>query len=79
VGLVALNSFCALAPKPFYSFESLRAGRFLTFFPPPILSQATYFSSSTSDAEIDFSRSLAGHGSRYIVYRKASRGEEREV
>jgi len=28
-------------------------------------SSATYFGSSTTDAEMDFSRSLAGHGSRY--------------
>ena len=35
--------------------------------PSPVLSQATYFGSSTSDAEMDFSRSLAGHGLRYIV------------
>src|SRR5437588_73284 len=32
-----------------------------TFFPPPILSYATCFGSSTSDAEMSFSRSLAGH------------------
>ena len=49
---------CSCA-KAFYSFESLRAGYFLTFFPPLTLSQATYFGSSTSDAEMDFSRSLA--------------------
>jgi len=50
-----------------------------------VFSQATYFGSSTSDAEMDFSRSLAGHGSRYIcegiddVCRKAGRGEGKEA
>ena len=40
-------------------------GCFLTSFPslPPILSQGT---SSTFDLEMDFSRSLMGHGSRYM-------------
>ena len=54
-GLVALNAFYGLAPKPF------------TVSRLAVFSQATYFGSSTSDAEMDFSRSLAGHGSRYIM------------
>jgi len=31
-----------------------------------LFSQVTYFDSSTSDPEMDFSRSLVGHGSRYM-------------
>ena len=31
-----------------------------------ILLQATYFGSSTSDTEMDVSRSLVGHGSQYM-------------
>jgi hypothetical protein len=68
VGFVAFNLVLWSCAKAFYSFESLCAGSFLTFFPPPpTLSQATYFGSSTSDTEIDFSRSIAGHSWRYIV------------
>jgi hypothetical protein len=43
------------------------AGYFLTFFlPSPILLQGTYVGSSTSDTEMDVSRSLVGHGSQYM-------------
>jgi hypothetical protein len=50
-------------------FEPLRRRLFPDILPPLSLipSQETYFRSSTSDAEMDFSRSLAGHGSHYML------------
>jgi hypothetical protein len=66
VSLTTLNSFCALAPS-FDDFQSpLREGCFLTFFPLPTCYEATYFGSSTSEPQIDFSQSLAGHASQCI-------------
>jgi hypothetical protein len=56
--------FRALTPS-FNSFEPPCAGWFLTFL-PPTSRQGTYFGSSTSELEMDFSRSLICHGSRYM-------------
>ena len=65
----SLNSFYGLAPKTVSRLYALA-----------VFSQATYFGSSTSDAEIDFSRCLASHGLRYNdVCRKTGKGEGKEA
>jgi hypothetical protein len=61
-GMAAENgAFVGCFRRPFHRTQHVHVQAISILF-----SQRTYFGSSTSDPEMDFSRSLVGHGSRYM-------------